>query len=195
MRSSRCPQGAYLNLKTKTIQLIWVSSGQGITRWCLSYCQVNSKEKEKMWLDISKAFATEGLVGGFQEGLVWAETRVGLKGMAARTPKGLERVLATVWDGLFISKTGLEKFAAAERGGEAGVWAQMSDSQLIFREGEGNPELWCIALETEDEGWAPVKRKTWLMTYGFIASWAVVIQDPRSDRSEHPEFPHSNIFS
>lgn len=87
MRSSRCPQGAYLNLKTKTIQLIWVSSGQGITRWCLSYCQVNSKEKEKMWLDISKAFATEGLVGVFQEGLVWAETRVGLKGMALEHPR------------------------------------------------------------------------------------------------------------
>lgn len=90
---------------------------------------------------------------------------------------------------------GLEKFAAAERGGEAGIWAQMSDSQLIFREGKGNPELWCIALETEDEGWAPVKGKTWLMNYGFLASWAVAIQDPGSDRGEHPEFPHSNIFS
>lgn len=89
MRSSRCPQGAYLNLKTKTIQLIWVSGGQGITRWCLSYCQVNSKEREKMWLDISKAFATEGLVGSFPRRpcLSWDTCR--LKGNGGWNTQGI----------------------------------------------------------------------------------------------------------
>lgn len=122
------------------------------------------KGKECGWTLISKAFATEGLVRVVQERLIWAETRVGLKEMETRTPKGLEGVLATMWDVLFILKTGLEKFTAvAVNGG----WSWDLNTDVWFRinilggRGRGTPN-WCIALETEDKGWARVKGKTWL---------------------------------
>lgn len=155
------------------------------------------RQGEKMWLDISKAFATEGLVGVLQEGLLWAETRGGFKGTAARAPKGLERVLATVWDGLFISKPGLEKFAAATEWWWS--WDLSTNVWLTINIPGGGGEPRTMIDHSGNRRWGlstcegkDLADDLWL--YSQLSSgW--LFRTPGAIGDEHPEFPHSNIFS